>query len=218
MNKFSCLILPIIHAYNAGISWLRSEDETPFVCLTLVGRHNFDHMPDSGWRTWLWSYARLRSEDMTPIVYPDSRCTSRFQSTSQLWSYLLTPVAHHGSGRWACGMSYHLSCETLHMTELDDCSILQPRYLVWSRLGGTHDSFSDWNLSISWLRVQVSGHVLRDQWTLNPAWSERNLSIQKNSVPLQLGRIKVFECLIRRGNALCRTTMALRIDHTWENP
>jgi hypothetical protein len=152
MNKFSCLILPIIHAYNVGISWLWSEDETPFVCLTLVGRHNFDHMPDSGWRTWLWSYARLRSEDMTPIVYPDSRCTSRFQSTSQLRSYLLTPVAHHGSGRWACGMSYHLSCETLHMTGLDDCSILQPRYLVWSRLGGTHDSFSDWNLSISWLR------------------------------------------------------------------
>jgi hypothetical protein len=33
---------------------------------------------------------------------------------------------------------------------------------------------------------------------------------------MQLGRVKVFECLVRQAKALCRMTMALRIDHTWE--
>jgi hypothetical protein len=66
MNKISCLILSIIHVYNAGISWLRS------------GRCDSDHMLDISRRTW------LRSEDMTLVVYPDSRHTSRFRSMSQL--------------------------------------------------------------------------------------------------------------------------------------
>jgi hypothetical protein len=47
MNKFSCLILPIIHAYNAGISRLRSEDATLIVYPTPVGRYDSDRMPDS---------------------------------------------------------------------------------------------------------------------------------------------------------------------------
>jgi hypothetical protein len=50
---------------------------------------------------------------------------------------------------------------------------------------------------------------------LSPAWFERNPSIWKESVPLQLGWIKVFDCLVRRAKALCCTTMALRTDHTW---
>jgi hypothetical protein len=29
-------------------------------------------------------------------------------------------------------------------------------------------------------------------------------------------QIKVFECLVRQAKALCRATMALRIDHTME--
>jgi hypothetical protein len=33
----------------------------------------------------------------------------------------------------------YLSCERLHMAGIDDCSILQPRHLVESRQGGTHD-------------------------------------------------------------------------------
>jgi hypothetical protein len=37
MKKVSCLILPIIHAYNAGISRLQLEDVTPVICPTLVG-------------------------------------------------------------------------------------------------------------------------------------------------------------------------------------
>jgi hypothetical protein len=64
--------------------------------------------------------------------------------------------------------------------------------------------------------AQASSHVPRDQWTLRPAWSERNPSIQKDSVPMQLGRIKVFECLVRRAKALLCVTMALRTDHTWQ--
>jgi hypothetical protein len=95
MNKFSCLILPIIHAYNAGISQLRSEDVTLIVCSIAVERHDSNHMPDSSRRMRFLSYALLWSKDMTLVVYPDSRSTSRFQSTSRLWSYLLTPLAHH---------------------------------------------------------------------------------------------------------------------------
>jgi hypothetical protein len=97
----------------------------------------------------LWSYAWLLSEGMTPVVYPDSGRPSWFWSTSRLWSYPLASVTHHSSGRWACCMSYHLSCEGLHMAELDDCSILQPGHLVKSKLGGTHDLFIIRNLSIS---------------------------------------------------------------------
>jgi hypothetical protein len=101
MNKFSCLILPIIHDYNTGIFRLRTKDATLVVCSTPVKRHDSDRMPNSGRRTRLRSYARLRSEDITPVVYPDSdsRCTSRFRSMSRLRSYLLTLIEHHGSDR-----------------------------------------------------------------------------------------------------------------------
>jgi hypothetical protein len=43
----------------------------------------------------------------------------------------------------------YLSCDRLHMAKLDDCNILQPKKLVRSRLGGTHDLISIQNLSIS---------------------------------------------------------------------
>jgi hypothetical protein len=90
---------------------------------------DFDRMPDSG------RISRLRSPFLT-----------RLWSTSQLQMYLLTPVVHHGSGRWACQLSYHLSCERLRMAGLDVCSILQPGHLVGNRLGGTHDLISVQNL------------------------------------------------------------------------
>jgi hypothetical protein len=64
-----------MHDYNAGISPLRSEDATPVVCTTSVERRDSGRMPDSGRKTRLWSYAQLRSEDMTPVIYPDSRRT-----------------------------------------------------------------------------------------------------------------------------------------------
>jgi hypothetical protein len=38
--------------------------------------HDFSHMPDSGQKMRLRLYARLRSEDMTPVVYLDSDHTS----------------------------------------------------------------------------------------------------------------------------------------------
>jgi hypothetical protein len=115
--------------------------------------HDFGRMPDSRPKMRLWLYARLWSKDMTPIVYPDSGHTSRLRSTSRIWSYLLTPVVHHGSDQWADRISYHLSYERLHINGLDDCSILQLEHLVRSRLGGVHNSFNIWNLSISWLRM-----------------------------------------------------------------
>jgi hypothetical protein len=90
---------------------------------------------------------------LTPVVYPNSSRTCWLWSTSQLRSYLLTPVTHHGFGQWVCYMSYHLSQERLCMVGLDDYSILQLVHLVGSRLGGTHDSISVQNLSISQLRT-----------------------------------------------------------------
>jgi hypothetical protein len=41
----------------------------------------------------------------------------------------------------------YLSCERHRMPCLDDSSILQPRHLVGSRLGGTHDSINIQNLN-----------------------------------------------------------------------
>jgi hypothetical protein len=114
LDKFSYHILPIIHAYDAGISRLRSY-------------------------AWLRSHAWHRLEDMTLAVYPDSIRPSRLRSTSQLRTYLVTLVTRHDAGRWVCRLSYHLSCERLCMAGLDDCSILQPRHLVGNRLGGTYD-------------------------------------------------------------------------------
>jgi hypothetical protein len=95
----------------------------------------------------------------TLVICPTSvrRCdSSRMPDSDQktwLRSYLLTPVAHHDSGRWAHRMSYHLSCERLRMAGLDDCNILQPGHLVESRLGGMHDSINIQNLNISRLHM-----------------------------------------------------------------
>jgi hypothetical protein len=77
---------------------------------------------------------------------PNSSRPSRLWSTSQLQTYLLTPVAHHDSGPWTRRLPYHLSCEWLHMAGLDDCRILQPGHLVGNRLGGMHDLISVQNL------------------------------------------------------------------------
>jgi hypothetical protein len=41
----------------------------------------------------------------------------------------------------------YLNYERLHMVRLDDCNILQPRYLIGSRQRGTHDSIIIQNLS-----------------------------------------------------------------------
>jgi hypothetical protein len=144
MNKFSCLRLPIIHAYNVGIfrlqsyARLRSEHTTPIVCPTLV-------------------------ICLTPVGRHDFGCISWLQTHFPIPVDIMTPVAHHGSGRWACRMSYHLSCERLRMAGLDDYSILQPGHLVGSRLGGTHDSFSVQNLNIARLRKFKCQAMLRDQ-------------------------------------------------------
>jgi hypothetical protein len=78
MNKFSYLILYIVHAHNVGISWLRLYASVRR-CYSDRMR-NSGRMPDSNRKTWhqsyarLWSYVQLRSyaqlwsEDATPVV------------------------------------------------------------------------------------------------------------------------------------------------------
>jgi hypothetical protein len=181
MNEFSYHILPIIHAYNTGISqfWayaqLQLKDVTPVICPTsvercdssrkarlrsypwlhtLVRRCNSGRMPDSGRKTWLWSYTRLQSyarlwsEGVAPVVCltPIRRCGSSRMPDSdrkaQLWSYArvqlyarlrsedatpvvcLTLVALHSSDPRSYNISYLLICERFHMVELDDCNII----------------------------------------------------------------------------------------------
>jgi hypothetical protein len=92
MNKFSCLILPIIHAYNAGIFWLRSEDVTSVVCPTPVRRHDSDSMPDSGRRMQLWSYARHRLYILTLDALPYSGRRHSFDRISWLRSRITALV------------------------------------------------------------------------------------------------------------------------------
>jgi hypothetical protein len=109
----------------------------------------------------------------------------------QLWK------TSHGRARWL----QHLIAWTLSQKQtgrnawLDQR--LKPQYLTASH-------------------AQVVRPCAAWQTTLSPTWFERNLSIQKNSVPLYLRWIKVFECLFRRAKVLCRASMALRTDHTWE--
>jgi hypothetical protein len=171
MNVFSFYILPIIHAYNAGIlqpgriSRLRSHFSTPVNVTTLVVSS------DSGHVSWL----RLMS--VLHVLPP------------QLWMTL------HGQDRWL----QHLIARTLSQKQtrrdawLDQRS--KPQYLTA-------------------LHAQVVRPCATWWMTLSPAWSERNPSIQKNLVPLQLGWINIFECLVRRAKDLWRVTMALRTDHT----
>jgi hypothetical protein len=66
INKFSCLILTIIHAYNAGISWLQSEDTTLIIRLTPVRGRDSSRMLDSGRKIWLQLYI------LTLDALPDS--------------------------------------------------------------------------------------------------------------------------------------------------
>jgi hypothetical protein len=35
---------------------------------------------------------------------------------------------------------------------------------------------------------------------------------------MQLDRIKVFECLVKRARVLCHAAMTLRTGHAWEKP
>jgi hypothetical protein len=105
MNKFSYLILHVLHDYNVGISWLRLEDVTPITCPTLVGRR------DSSQKMWLWSYVRLRSyarlrlEDVTPVVCLtpieryDSSHISQLRSPFPTLVDIMTPVISPDSSR-----------------------------------------------------------------------------------------------------------------------
>jgi hypothetical protein len=161
---------------------------TSIVCPTPVGRYDFGHI------------SRLWSHFPTPIVSSDSDHASWLWLMSvphvlppKLWKTL------HGRARWL----QHLTTRTLSQKQ-DGRDAWLIQHLKHQHLAASH--------------VWVSGHVPRDLWTLSPAWSKRNLSIQKDSVPLQLRRIKVFECLVRRAKTLYRATMALRADHTWKNP
>jgi hypothetical protein len=124
MNKVSCLILPIIHAYNAGISRLRLEDVTPVICPTPVGWRDSGHMPDFGWKTRLRSYAQLRSKDVTSVVCPtpiERRGSDCMPDSSQkIWlrSYIPTPVILSDSDR--CHDSGRISWLRSRITPLVD--------------------------------------------------------------------------------------------------
>jgi hypothetical protein len=155
-------------------------------------------MLDSDRKTWLWSHFLTPIDATTLVVSLDSNHASWLWSMSvphvlppQLWK------TSHGWARWL----QRLTARTLSRkqtgrdTWLDQHS--KPQYLTASQ-------------------AQVVRPCATWPTTLSPAWSERNPSIQKDSVPLQLRRIKIFECLVRRAKALCHTTMTLRNDHTWE--
>jgi hypothetical protein len=84
---------------------------------------DFDPMPDSDRKIWLQSYI------LTPVDVTTSDISSDSSCTSQLWSMSVP-------------LSYHLSYKRFCMTGLDDCSILQPRHLVWNILGWMYDSIN----------------------------------------------------------------------------
>jgi hypothetical protein len=191
MNKFSCLILPIIHAYDTGISrlrsyawpwwyaWLWSEDTTSIVCPTPIGIY------DSSRISWLQLHFLTPIDVMTPVVSPDS------DHASQLWPmsmpHVLPPQlwnTSHSRARWL----QHLTTQTLSRKQTRRDAWLnqhsKPQYLTASH-------------------AQVVRPCAAWPMTLSLGWSERNSSIQKDSIPLQLRRINVFECLITRAKALC---------------
>jgi hypothetical protein len=95
--------------------------------------HDFSCMSDSGRKI------RLRLYILTLVVLPDFSYTTRFWSMSRLWLHIMAPTNE-------CAACLTTSDVRLHMAGLDDCNILQPRHLVQSRLGGTHDSISIQNL------------------------------------------------------------------------
>jgi hypothetical protein len=166
--------------------------------LTLVKRNDSVHMPDSGRISQLRSHFLISVDVTTTIVSPDSDRASWLRSMSR--PHVLPPQLwknSHGRARWLQHLTARILSQKLTRRDAWLIQRLKPQHLMASH-------------------VQVSGHVLRDRWTLSLAWSERNLSIQKDSVPFQLGRIKVFECLVRRVKALCRATMTLWADHSWE--
>jgi hypothetical protein len=79
MNKFSCFILPIIHAYNAGISWLRLEDAALVIYPAPVGRY------DSGCISWLWSHLPT-SVDITTLIDERVPCLTTSTVKDFAWS------------------------------------------------------------------------------------------------------------------------------------
>jgi hypothetical protein len=147
--------------------------------------------------------------------------------TSRLRSYIPTPVAlpdscrYHNFGRisWLRSMSVpHVLPPQLWRTSYDRVRWLQ--HLTIRTLSQKQTGRGAWLDQHSKPQYLTASHV-QVVWpcaawptTLSLAWSERNLSIQKDSVPLQHGQIKVFECLVRRAKALSHATMTLRTDHT----
>jgi hypothetical protein len=159
MNVFSYHILPIIHAYNVGISWLLSYARLRLYArlwskdATQVRRY------DSGRISRLRSHFPTPVNITAPVISPDSDSTSRLWSMSM--SHVLPPQlwkTSHVRARWL----QHLTAHTLSWKQTGrDAWLVQPS--------------KPHHLMV--LHVQESGHVSRDQWTLSPAWYERNPSI-----------------------------------------
>jgi hypothetical protein len=88
-----------------------------------------------------------------------------------------------------CKRHLYLSCERLHIAGLDDCSILQPRHLVGSRLGGTHDLINNQNLSshgFTCTSSQAMSRVIKEHL----AWRDlRQIRVSKRTrYPCNSGR------------------------------
>jgi hypothetical protein len=121
------LIMQVYHDSDQKTR-LRSADMTPVVCPTPVETY------DSSRISWLQTHFPISVDVMTPVVSPDSGRASRLQSSSM--SYVLPPQLWKTSHDWARWLQ-HLTAWTLSQKQT----------------GGTHDSFSVWNLSISRLRM-----------------------------------------------------------------
>jgi hypothetical protein len=168
-------ILPIIHDYNVGISWLwpyarlQSEDAilviclTPIICPTSVRRY------DSGRISRPRSHFSTLVDVMTLVVSPDSDHTSRLRSMSvphilppQLWKTL------HGRVRW----QHHLANQK------------------FSRKQTGRDAWLDQRSKHQYLtasHAQVVSHEPRDQRALNLGWSERNRVSKRTRYPCNSG-------------------------------
>jgi hypothetical protein len=159
-------------------------------------------MPDSDQKTQLRSYARLWSEDMTPVVCSTlvgGRDSGHIiYSGRKIWlrSYIMSPYAlpilvdvttpfaspDFGRASRLRSMSVtHVLPPQLWKTLHGQARWLQ--HLIAQTLSQKQTMRDAWLIQCSKPQylmsshIQVSGHVPHDRRTLSLAWSERNLSI-----------------------------------------
>jgi hypothetical protein len=99
------------------------------------------------------------------------------------------------------------------MVGLDDCSILQPRQLVISRLGGMHDSISIQNLSshgFACMSSQDMSRVIKEHLALRDLRQTR--VSEGTQYPCNSDGLRSL--IVWSGEfRLCNAAMTLRTDH-----